>query len=349
MEKDTELCREILNDFLDRWPEDVVRHMTLEEYVSTHNKDTFCQWLETQTIALGSIKGINSIKFGIYKRSAGKRKQKNHANDSEYTWQKFYGDTKQEAFNNVKAEILIIIRAANNGHWNEVDKLHLTNFVKWKIAYLYSNERLIPIFKKDILHAIAKHYGLSPNKKTDLSTIQELIISNKPAHLTIYEFADALFTKFGTSLKRGNKGNNIPSKRTRRAAKSRNTNTQIRRGASSYIATQKHNILQQKLETLLIDQYGKANVLIEEDYVDVKLLEPNKITLYEVKADSFASGCIREALGQVLLYAQGNTDPRIKKIVIVGQYPPNAADSVFIQYLKGNLKIEFEYMYVAIS
>jgi len=68
MESRTEICREILRQFLDRWSANEVRQMTLEQYVSVGDKDTFCQWLETKTRVLGSIKGVYSWKFGIYKR-----------------------------------------------------------------------------------------------------------------------------------------------------------------------------------------------------------------------------------------------------------------------------------------
>ena len=67
MENITDICREILCDFLDRWSVDEVKRMTLDQYVSIGDKDTFCQWLETRTRILGSIKGVPSFKFGIYK------------------------------------------------------------------------------------------------------------------------------------------------------------------------------------------------------------------------------------------------------------------------------------------
>ena len=78
MENKTEISREILNEFLESWNIDTIKSLTLEQYVSVGDKDTFCQWLETKTRALGSIKGINSSKFGIYKRSDPNAKPKNN-------------------------------------------------------------------------------------------------------------------------------------------------------------------------------------------------------------------------------------------------------------------------------
>jgi 5-methylcytosine-specific restriction protein B len=61
----TEEKREILNVFLERWPEAVVKGMMRNNYVGVEDKDTFTYWVETNTQALGSIKGWDSIKFGI--------------------------------------------------------------------------------------------------------------------------------------------------------------------------------------------------------------------------------------------------------------------------------------------
>jgi hypothetical protein len=75
MESSTDICREILYAFLNRWPVDEVKRMTLSQYVSVGDKGTFCQWVETKTKDLGNIKGpIGSIKFGIYKRTDKNKK-----------------------------------------------------------------------------------------------------------------------------------------------------------------------------------------------------------------------------------------------------------------------------------
>ncbi|HTX22428.1 MAG TPA: hypothetical protein VMD27_11325 [Candidatus Aquilonibacter sp.] len=182
MEVQTDICREILYAFLDTWTVDEIRRMTLDQYVSVGDKDTFCQWLETMTRSLGSIKGVNSSKFGIYKRRDKSKRPKRLCNDNDYSWQKFYGDDRNEAFAKIKSEILQIIDYAKKGQFEQIDDLHLTQFVRWKIAYLYSGERLIPIFKKDILVKIANHFGLSAAYKTPNSAIQFTFTKLNPLH-----------------------------------------------------------------------------------------------------------------------------------------------------------------------
>lgn len=321
--------------------------MTLEEYVSIGNKDTFCQWLETKTRSLGSIKGINSSKFGIYKRRDKKNPPKNLAGDSEYSWQRFYGETREKAFENIRNEILGIIEFSQSGKFDEIDKFHLTLFVRWKIAFLYSNERLIPIFKKSALHRIAINYGSKIDRKTKISEIQEIIIKYRPAHFSIYEYAYELYKKFGKSNEEVIRKQPKIGKRKR--ADGRNTASQVRSGSGSYIANQKHNLIQEKLKLLLEKEHGKDAVILEENYVDIKVSLPTKLLFYEVKSSSYASDCIKEALGQILSYTYHDDDEREKQLYVAGQYEPNDDEKGYIEFIKTNLNISFEYISVALD
>lgn len=324
--------------------------MTLAEYVSVGDKDTFCQWLETKTRQLGSIKGINSSKFGIYKRGDKRKKPKKLINDDEYSWQKYYSSTNRlEAFKNVRKEILQIIEYAQKGQFEKIDDLHLTVFVKWKIAYLYSNERLIPIFKKEVLNKIANHFGLATNSKTKISEIQNLMIANKPSHLSIYEYSDELYEKFKQERKTTKTKKRTEGRTTRKATSSRNTAQQLRRGTSGYIAQQKHNELQEVLFKKLTRLYGEKNVFLEENFVDIKVKLKDKVLLYEVKSASYAGNCIREALGQIVSYSQRETEFKNKNLIVAGQYKPNKDEEEFISYIKDNLKLNFEYEHIDIE
>ncbi|HXR46134.1 MAG TPA: hypothetical protein VN784_01730 [Candidatus Limnocylindrales bacterium] len=339
----TEACRNILNEFLDKWTIDAVRQMTLEQYVSVGDKDTFCQWLETRTRLLGSIKGVFSNKFGIYKRKDKSKKPKNLYNDDDYSWLKFYGNDRNKAFNRIKNEILQIIDCSQKGQFERIDDLHLPKFVKWKIAYLYSNERLIPIFKKDVLVTIATHFGLAANHHTRNSAIQNVMIAHKPAHLSIYEYSEELYNRFGGDKQKKIETMGRARKTTRRATSEKNTTTQTRRGALSYIAVQKHNMLQEALKNKLIEKYGKANVFMEHDFVDIKVIQPDKVYFYEVKSSAYAGECVKEALGQILSYTHRDSDKRPKHLIVAGQYEPNADEAEYINYVKRNLNLIFDY------
>lgn len=346
----TNELKELLDEFLERWTIEKINDLTLQEYVGLGNKDTFCQWVETKTRMLGSIKGMTSIKFGIYERREPIKQPKYYKNDDEYSWLGGYGDNRKTAFESTKQDIIKIIQLSGNGQFNLIDNILLPDLFKWKVAFLYSNERLIPIYKRDVLFKIANHFGLQTNKKTQISEIQNIMMLNKPANLNVYQFMWQLFVQFGAVKDKDEIVGIIGRKRTsRRAATQRNTKTQIRTLARSFVVEQKHNKIQEALEALLIEQYGKENVILEENYVDIKLLQPDFISFYEVKSSSYASDCIKEALGQILLYSLNDVDKRPKKHFVVGQYPATENDKKYIDFIKQNLKLEFEYINVEIK
>jgi hypothetical protein len=353
---ETEEKRKILEEFLERWPESVVRAMTLSDYVGVEDKDTFTYWVETKTRSLGSIKGWDSIKFGIYLRSKPEKRNKNHQNDDAYTWMARFGTNRTEAFKAVKQDILDIIKFAETGAFAKIDGVRLPDLFKWKVASLYSNERLVPIFKRDVLSKIAAAYGLTNSQQSRVSEIQSLLISRKPTEQDIYAHMSVLYEQYGTDHHKQGSGSAVAPppgtvttpRPTRKGAATKNTATQIRSGARSYIADQKHNKIQMALRQKLIIEHGEAALFLEKNWVDVKVLLPEEIVFYEVKSASYAGDCVKEALGQVLAYVFKDEDPRKKRIVVVGQYPANKSDQNFIDYIRSLLSIEFSYEHIDI-
>lgn len=350
----TNELKELLDEFLNRWQIEDVENMTLQEYVSVGNKDTFCQWVETKTRMLGSIKGMTSIKFGIYERKDPNKKPKNYDNDNRYSWLRTYGNNKNEVFENVKKDVIEVIQLSERGQFDKIDDIILPDLFKWKIAFLYSNERLIPIYKREVLFLIAEHFGLKTNHQTKISEIQEVMILNKPSNKNVYDFMRELYDRFGRDNEKDViTGKTEKGKRTkkgqRKGTTKRNTKTHKRTVSRSYIVEQKHNKIQEALRKKLADKYGEKNVILEENYVDVKLIQPDYLGFYEVKSSSYASECIREALGQILLYSYHDQDKRTKKIYVVGQYPANEQDYGYIDYIKEKLDLEFEYLNVEIE
>ncbi len=322
--------------------------MSLEEYVGIGNPDTFCQWVETKTRTLGSIKGTPSDKFGIYKRGDSSKRPKNLINDSQYSWQSFYGSRRDNAFKSIRNEILKIIEYAETGKFSDIDALHLKKHFRWKIAYLYSNERLIPIFKREVLNRIVAAFGHQIDSKMPISEIQQIIIGQKPANQSIYEYAAYLYSRFG-HVNQSTRMNKSVLRSKRKATQSKNVEPQQRTMTTSYIANQKHNILQEALKKKLVEKFGKDAVKVEENYVDVKLIAPSCVTFYEIKSASYASDCIKDALGQLLSYTFSDSDKKKKKLVVVGQYPPNDNELAFIKFIKNNLGIDFDYEHIDLN
>jgi len=154
---------QLWDSFLQRWPRERLNEMTLEQYVSVDDQDTFTYWLETKAGALGSIKGNTSAKFGIYKRKKEDLNTQNGIKNGEvYSWWNFLGETETEAFSTVKKYILDIVDAVSQGSLDKIEEIYFSSMVKWKIAFLYQNREspyLINIFSKPMLQVLVDENG----------------------------------------------------------------------------------------------------------------------------------------------------------------------------------------------
>ncbi|OCH40713.1 McrB family protein [Aliivibrio fischeri] len=142
------------DSFITRWPREKLAEMTLKEYVSVNDPDTFTYWLETKTGALGSIKGNTSAKFGIYKRGGEGKEQSGIGHGDIYTWRTRYGNNEETVFTYVKNIIVTIAKAAYKGDLQVIEELDFAPLVKWKIAFLYQDQQqptIVNIFSKNML------------------------------------------------------------------------------------------------------------------------------------------------------------------------------------------------------
>ena len=142
MKASVQECEAIWDRFLQKWPADNLTEMTLEEYVSTNDQNTFAYWLEHETKPLVSIRGGDASKFGIYKRASEPKGQlKSHIihGKTGYSWNKNLGKTQDEAFNRIKVELCKISLAALEGDLDIIQRSPLAPTLKWKAAFLYQN------------------------------------------------------------------------------------------------------------------------------------------------------------------------------------------------------------------
>lgn len=171
--------------FLQRWPIDKLKKMTLTEYNSLGNKDSFCSWLENLTEPLGSIWGGSSFKFGIFefdpesenanKDSAGVLR------DDKYKWTPKYGESADAAFEKIKSIIVSIAEASSAGDYVAIDSADLGHATKWKIAFLYQdheNPKLVAIYKRDWLE---KYIGCN-DRNIPSSMLFSRIAEQRPMH-----------------------------------------------------------------------------------------------------------------------------------------------------------------------
>ncbi|WP_225879437.1 AAA family ATPase [Capnocytophaga periodontitidis] len=186
---------QLRDEFLSTWSLEQVKEMAIDEYTNLNKDDSFCYWLEKKTEILGSIWGGSSFKFGIYKRRNTDREfEKNAISDGEYAWLDKYGKERDEAFNNVKNIIIDIIKKSQAGDFKAIDSIDLGNAIKWKIAHLYSDNRILNVFSKEKLIEIAKKLSIEFEKKISFYNLQDLVLKQKSPEEDYFTFVKRIWS-----------------------------------------------------------------------------------------------------------------------------------------------------------
>ncbi|MBM94474.1 MAG: hypothetical protein CMI09_01290 [Oceanospirillaceae bacterium] len=133
--------------------------MTLEQYNSQGDVDSFCYWIESRAEKLGSIWGGSAFKFGVYSRkdTTAKEDSAGRCYNDQYGWLKKYGDSPEAAFKAVRTEVVKVAEAAAAGNLQVVQQANLGEVIRWKLAFIYQNSQepeVIPIYKLSVLRAL---------------------------------------------------------------------------------------------------------------------------------------------------------------------------------------------------
>lgn len=176
------------------FPKEHLEEMTLSQYTNLERKNSFCYWVESKTYSLGSIWGGSSYKFGIYEYKNKPNENDSHiTSDDKYAWYRKYGKaTAGEVFAIVKNAIIKIAEHASKGELDDIDKIdEFGDVYKWKIAFLYSNEMLIPIYKKKLLVKLADHLGMPDANYANIPDLQKFLMKQKGSK-DLFEFYEEL-------------------------------------------------------------------------------------------------------------------------------------------------------------
>lgn len=184
----------IYEEFNNEFPLERVRNLTLEEYTNTERSNSFCYWVEKKTETLGSIWGGSAYKFGIFKMADKAKGKPGTSYDNEYAWYSKYGKTSEDAYRNVHSNIIRLVEAAQNGNFEEIDSIDLGNAYKWKIAFLYSNKKLLNIYLPKAIVYLANKYDGNFNINSPISKMQQVILSNCDSKKSIWQKGDELWT-----------------------------------------------------------------------------------------------------------------------------------------------------------
>lgn len=185
----------LYQEFQAKFPLESLETLPLDKYTNLNKDDSFCYWLESKTTELGSIWGGTSYKFGIYRyQKLPNSRDPRIESDDLYAWYaKYNAATRDDAYSLVKSVIIKIANAARNSDYESIDGIsELGHSYKWKIAFLYSDEKLIPIYKKEFLRTIANRMGGNFKMSASTSEMQRFLIS-KQGDKDIYLYNNQLW------------------------------------------------------------------------------------------------------------------------------------------------------------
>lgn len=182
-------------DFIEKFPIDSLLTLPIEKYTNLNRSDSLCYWLESETYRLGSIWGGSSYKFGIYKYD-NMPKNDSSPHDEEYTWNKKLGDTRETAYNKILSGLSAIAKAAAIGDFEAIEKNTIYGEAcKWKLAFIYSGMKLIPIYSKDMLQKLAKEYGMKDADSATMLDMQRFFLVEQGDE-DIYDFYNNLLKAY---------------------------------------------------------------------------------------------------------------------------------------------------------
>lgn len=213
------------NGFIEKYPVNLLEKLTLEEYTNikiNDNDEYFTHWLERKTENCGKFRTASSYAYGIYKVNPNNIQDENEKKIAEDKYKAFdennkkskdylSNDKAQEYFKKTVLPIIVALSKyediGDNHNLKTVRPLDI-NYAR-KIAYMYNVNKLIPIFKKEVLESISEFFDIKDEIDFSSYKATELILEKIKKEFEINEdidiqqsqkLASFLWEKFGTSV-----------------------------------------------------------------------------------------------------------------------------------------------------
>ncbi len=151
----------------------IKNNMKIDNFVvGKKNKSSFCYRLEFELDKLGSMKGSNSKKFGIY---YSQQKQDYVVTKA---WQR---NNVNQSFTDLKAAIVKIIDLGKKDNTSkEIDAIPLSDIFKYKILSVYYPYKYLNIFAKEPLtYFLSQFYQTKDLKNMSIYELQKMLIDMK--------------------------------------------------------------------------------------------------------------------------------------------------------------------------
>ncbi|QZN88986.1 DUF3883 domain-containing protein [Vagococcus lutrae] len=242
----------LVDSFVNDYSPEKIKNLTLLEYAGKVEEGrSFSYRLEFETKIVGNISGQSGIdKFGVFKKG----KKYKHTNR--------YGDNLEEAFFNVKNEILQVIDASKNCDYDTISNSMLAPLIKYKLAYMYNQTEFLSVFsKKHLQRCVNNIFGANYSDKYSEIELQKILLEEKnnfhaTADWSNYKFSKCIYDIFG--LKDNKLKNNWSLE------KEIEVNTGILESfdsQSSYMVSGKIDYLSEHIHKCNVGLYGEQLVL----------------------------------------------------------------------------------------
>jgi len=209
--------QQIHREFLEKWPIERLEKLSLEEYAlgNKNYKETFSYWVETETQNLGRVSGLGgggSFKHGIFYMSNKKPyENQRYRQDEKYAWLSKYGETESEAFKKIRSILIRVAKASVKGDFQEIESVEFYATIKWKWAFLYSSETILPAYSKPVLlsacEAEKMRYGEGFSEDHQIKSFKSNEIksfdSKKSTYLELYSFLNKKLDFCETRIEKG--------------------------------------------------------------------------------------------------------------------------------------------------
>lgn len=177
--------KELLENFLNDFSLEKLNDLEISKYTNTGSgRFDFTYKIEWELDCFGGIKGGSSYKFGIYKCNSKpdiKTKGYKYDPDNKYAWAEKYEPkgkpncSYQDVFEEIRKRIVAVVQAASGEEieYDTIENTDLGEAFKWKVAFLYSKNRLVPVYKKEALYNAAKLLGYEGDEKSTIAELQK--------------------------------------------------------------------------------------------------------------------------------------------------------------------------------
>lgn len=193
--------------FQKEWPLERVRRMTLAEYAQQKgDTNSFCHWVQHRAKSAGHLGNVfPAMTFGIYHRDPENTGGKAGLHEEgPYLWAEgLTYATAEEAFEEVRSRIVGTIEAAQADELEAISRINGMDLFRWKVAYLYAPDKVVPIYNREHLKAAARELGMPNYQQASYAARHRYILANLPEGMDAFAYMHAFYERNRVEPERG--------------------------------------------------------------------------------------------------------------------------------------------------